>query len=63
MEIVVIVLGTIIATAVWSVFWARRLWRQWRGLWGALKELFGVLDELQRVAAAVADDTAQARRP
>ncbi len=62
MEIVVIVLVTIIATAAWSVFWALRLWRKWRELWAAVTELFGVLDELQRLADSVSVEVAQRPR-
>jgi len=48
-DILVIVLVTIIATAGWLVFWGFRLWRKWMGLWAALTEFFDVLGELQRL--------------
>lgn len=49
MDILVIVLVTIIATAGWLVFWGFRLWRKWLGLWAALTEFFDVLGELQQL--------------
>jgi hypothetical protein len=62
-DILVIVLATIILTVAWAVFWALRLWRKWQALWAAVTELFGVLDEGQRLLDSASADVALLSHP